>query len=116
VTGTETLAVVASTVAITVGLFIIFEKASGMIGKWASSRVEAGVAPMSDHLEVQIGNVSIMNIEAYNSIKEMLDKMNESNLFEVSADEDLMSERIAALEQGLKAMAENANDKLEGQS
>lgn len=103
----ETVAVLASTVAIVIGLFVLFEKISGVTGRWASRQVEAGVSPMKDHLETQISDVSRVNIEAHTSIKDALAKMQAYNAYHLGPNGTAtpVHERIVALENGLKAMA-----------
>jgi len=103
----ETVAVLASTVAIVIGLFVLFEKISGVTGRWAAKQVEAGVIPMKDHLEDKIEDVSVTNIEAHTSIKESLATMQEYNRYHLGPNGTAtpIHERIVALEKSLKTMA-----------
>ena len=102
----ETVAVLASTVAIVIGLFVLFEKVSGVTGRWAARQIAAGVTPMQDHLETQIGEVSATSVKAHTSIKETLDDMQEYNRYHLGPNHTTtpVHERIIALEAGLKAM------------
>ena len=77
----ETVAVLASTVAIMIGLFVLFEKISGVTGRWASRQVESGVMPMQEHLETQIEDVAAVNLAAHAEIKEQLADMQEYNFY-----------------------------------
>ena len=102
----ETVAVLASTVAIVIGLFVLFEKISGVTGRWASRQVESGVEPMKDHLETQIGDVAKVSVNAHGEIKARLDSMQEYNRYHLGPNHTTtpVHERIIALEAGLKAI------------
>ena len=104
----ETVAVLASTVAIVIGLFVLFEKVSGVTGRWAARQIAAGVTPMQDHLETQIGEVSATSVKAHTSIKETLDDMREYNRYHLGPNHTTtpVHERIIALEAGMRAMAD----------
>ena len=103
----ETVAVLASTVAIVVGLFVLFEKVSGVTGRWASRQVGAGVMPMQDHLETQIDDVSATNLAAHTEIKSKLAAMQEYNYYHLGPNHTTtpVHVRLIRLEDQMKTMA-----------
>ena len=103
----ESVAVLASTVAIVIGLFVLFEKVSGVTGRWAAKQVEAGVGPMREHLESQITDVSAASTEAHTAIRGTLAEMQEYNRYHLGPNHTTtpVHERIIALELGMRAMS-----------
>lgn len=77
----ETVAVLASTVAIVIGIFVLFEKISGVTGRWASRQVESGVMPMQENLETQIEDVAANNLSSHVEIKGKLADMQDYNFY-----------------------------------
>ena len=103
----ETVAVLASTVAIVIGLFVLFEKISGVTGRWASRQVESGVMPMQDHLETQIEDVAATNLAAHVEIKGKLADMQEYNYYHLGPNHTTtpVHVRLIRLEDQMKTMA-----------
>jgi hypothetical protein len=103
----EAVAVLASTVAIVIGFFVLFEKISGVTGRWASRQVESGVMPMRDHLETQIDDVSATNLAAHAEIKGQLANMQEYNYYHLGPNHTTtpVHVRLIRLEEQMKTMA-----------
>ena len=103
----ETVAVLASTVAIMIGLFVLFEKISGVTGRWASRQVESGVMPMQEHLETQIEDVAAVNLAAHAEIKEQLADMQEYNFYHLGPNHTTtpIHVRLIRLEEQMKSLS-----------
>ncbi len=113
----ETVAVLASTVAIVIGLFVLFEKVSGVTGRWAAKQISIGVAPLEKRIESSDGKIDAALIEGakiaasqaaidHKCIEDRLDTMHEYNTYHLGPNHTTtpVHERIVALELGLRAI------------
>ena len=102
----ETVAVLASTVAIVIGLFVLFEKISGVTGRWAAKQVQVGIAPLEGKIDTNNADALRQAQEDHLCIERRLDEVHDYNKYHLGPNGTTkpVHERISDLETGMKAV------------
>ena len=100
----ETIAVLASTVAIVIGLFVLFEKISGVTGRWAAKQVQAGLVPLEEKIDTNNEDALRQAQEDHLCIERRLGEVHEYNKYHLGPNGTTkpVHERISDLETGMK--------------
>lgn len=102
----ETVAVLASTVAIVIGLFVLFEKISGVTGRWAAKQVQVGLEPLEDKIDTNNADALRQAQEDHLCIERRLGEVHEYNKYHLGPNGTTkpVHERISELENGMRAV------------
>lgn len=100
----ETVAVLASTVAIVIGLFVLFEKISGVTGRWAAKQVQVGVAPLEEKIDTNNADALRQAQEDHLCIERRIGEVHDYNKYHLGPNGTTkpVHERISDLETGMK--------------
>ena len=110
----ESMAAATATVGLCVALFVLFEKFTGAMGRWASRQVSIGVEPLKDDVEKnnlallahQESSASYMEVSAA-AIEKRLAGIDHYQRYHLGPNDTTkpVHERISDLERGLQAIA-----------
>jgi hypothetical protein len=109
----ETVAVLASTVAIVVGLFVLFEKVSGVTGRWAAKQVQVGIAPLEGKIDTNSADALRQAQEDHLCIERRIGEVHEYNKYHLGPNGTTkpVHERISDLETGMKLILETDKER-----
>ncbi|CAB4195009.1 hypothetical protein UFOVP1279_14 [uncultured Caudovirales phage] len=100
----ETVAVLASTVAIVIGLFVLFEKVSGVTGRWAAKQVQVGIAPLEEKIDTHNTDALRQAQADHLCIERRIGEVHDYNKYHLGPNGTTkpVHERISELENGMR--------------
>ena len=116
----ETIAVLASTVAILIGLFVLVEKISGVTGRWAAKQVSVGVEPLKEDIasnnealvQHQEWSIEQMALD-HKCIEDRLAKMSDYERYHLGPNGTAtpIHQRISELEKGMQLISATESER-----
>jgi hypothetical protein len=89
-----------------IGLFVLFEKISGVTGRWAAKQVQVGLVPLEDKIDTNNADALRQAQKDHLCIERRLGEVHEYNKYHLGPNGTTkpVHERISELENGMRAV------------